>query len=342
VARTGEEAKPALREVPPSVRDRAARLWGSDITRPERVYGGYAPSATFRLKLADGRGAFFKGSYPLPPGSAVEFPLAHEERVYQSAGDVISPWAPSYFGSFRDSRWHVILLEDVGPSTVPPWTVAKARAAMRSYGEFHRSSIGRALPHWLPPRSMRRGELGRTWEQLGQTKDGVRQLSRLAQGRADEALGWLRRNLAALDAAAQALPRIRPPHALLHLDTRSDNVRVHPSATTALRIFDWPFACAGPPELDVAAFAQSIACEGGPDPETLTRWYVEVQPLRPRALASAASAITGFFALRAWRSDVEVLPRLRSIQRRQLCASLAWTSRLLDLPEPKWLAAVPT
>ena len=51
--------------------------------------------------------------------------------------------------------------------------------------------------------------------------------------------------------------------ALLHFDTRSDNLRLQSGGR--LRLFDWPYASLGPPELDVAAFAQSITCEGGPD-----------------------------------------------------------------------------
>jgi aminoglycoside phosphotransferase (APT) family kinase protein len=124
------------------------------------------------------------------------------------------------------------------------------------------------------------------------------------------------------------------------MDTRSDNIRVHPGAVPPLRIFDWPFACVGPPELDFVGFAQSVTCEGGPTPEALTRWYAEAAPVRERQLAGAAAGIAGFFALRAWQPPVEGLPRLRSIQRRQLKASLGWAARLLELPEPLWLSAV--
>jgi hypothetical protein len=109
-----------------------------------------------------------------------------------------------------------------------------------------------------------------------------------------------------------------------------------------LRIFDWPLACAGPPELDFMAFAQSIACEGGPALETLTDWYSQVLPVRERVLADTAAAIAGFFGAQAWRAPLEGLPRLRQIQRRQFRASLAWAARLLALPEPTWLEGVPT
>src|SRR6266511_1157301 len=97
----GPEAKPAWRDVPPAVRERTAALLGSHVARAARIYGGYAPSATFRLQLASGTRAFFKGSYPLPHGSPVQFVLGREERVYRTLGDVISPWAPAFYGSLR-------------------------------------------------------------------------------------------------------------------------------------------------------------------------------------------------------------------------------------------------
>jgi aminoglycoside phosphotransferase (APT) family kinase protein len=54
------------------------------------------------------------------------------------------------------------------------------------------------------------------------------------------------------------------PYALLHSDTRSDNLRF---TGGRLSLFDWPSIEVGRPEFDVVAFAQSIAVEGGPGSE---------------------------------------------------------------------------
>ena len=311
------------------------------MRRAERAFGGYGPSATFRLLLADGRRAFFKGAYPLPASSRVRWVLDQEERVFEHLGDALRPWAPAYLGVLRVGGWHALLLEDVGAATVPPWTRSKARAATRAYAEFHRSSLGRRLPRWLPRlgTSLTRGH---TWERLRGMSDGLARLAHLAGPRARQARRWLDAHVPALDASARAIRRTRGPHALLHLDTRSDNIRVYPGAAVPLRIFDWPFAQVGPPELDFMPYAQSVAAEGGPDPETLTEWYSEVLPVRPRVLASAAAHFAGFFAEHAWRASPEGLPRLRPWQRQQLKVSLAWAARLLELPEPAWLEAVPS
>ena len=149
MSRQGAEPKPAWSAVPREIKDEVARVLRSPVSRAERVYGGYAPSATFRLRLTNGRRAFFKASYPAPKGSGVKWVVDVEDRNYRRLASLIAPWAPRFFGSFARLGWHVLLLEDLGPRTMPPWTPAKARRATRSYAEFHKSTLGRALPRGL-------------------------------------------------------------------------------------------------------------------------------------------------------------------------------------------------
>jgi hypothetical protein len=298
------------------------------------VYGGYAPSATFRLRLANGRRAFFKASYPAPKGSGVRWFMDHEAQNYRALERFIRPWAPRFYGSFERNRWHVLLLEDLGPRSVPPWTSTKARSAARSYARFHRKTRGRRLPRSLS----RTGHLeyARFWRSLGKTGE-IARTAALAGRRAAEADEWLAVALPVLIARERDLERARPPFALLHLDTRSDNIRIHGQR---IRIFDWPFATAGPAEFDVVAFCQTIAAEGGPTPERVLGWYEEILRLRPELIDAALAGITGYFADRAWRAAIPGLPRVRRWQRTQLKECLRWAARRLDLPEPRWLDAV--
>jgi hypothetical protein len=335
MTRTGAEAKPAWREVPPDVRAGAERVLRSPVARATRVYGGYAPSATFRLVLTDERRAFFKATYPLPEGSQVQWVLDREERVYRRLARWIRPWAPLYIGSVRASGWHAILLEDVGGTSVLPWTPSKARRATRSYAGFHLRSHGRRLPPWLD--RTQQDEFSRYWSVIAADHDARERLAHLAGTRRREAARWLDGSLAALVREEAALRRAPEPFVLMHFDTRSDNVRLDGDL---LRIFDWPFASVGPHEFDLAAFAQSVSAEGGPLPERVAAWYAELLPLRPRVLRASLAGISGYFADRAPRPPHAGLPRLRSIQRRQLKASLAWAARVIGLPEAGWLAAV--
>lgn len=334
--RKEREDKPAWSALPASVKESVTRRLGSPVVRAVRSYGGFGPSATFRLVLADGRRAFFKGTYPLPEDSAVKWVLDREERVYRRLARYIRPWAPQYFGSIRAEGWHALLLEDLGGESVLPWTQAKTIQATRSYAAFHASTLGRRLPSWLSRTEHR--DFATFWRSLARDPAALRRLASLARGHRHEALAWLGTNVAALRRAERALFQAPEPFALMHFDTRSDNTRLEGDL---LRIFDWPFASVGPHEFELAAFAQAIAAEGGPRCELVADWYETVLPLRRDVLVGSIAGISGYFADRAPRPPLAGLPRLRSIQRRQLKASLEWSARLLGLPDPAWLAAVP-
>jgi hypothetical protein len=320
--------------VPQAVRAETERLLGSRVLRGVRVWGGYGPSATFRLYLADGRRIVFKGTYDTA-FAQIRWALDREERVYRDLRQVIAPWAPDLYGSIEHADWHVLLLEDLGPTSVPPWTGRKATAAMHSYADFHASTLGTELPDWLPRRD--HVELAGSWRELAGEPGGLVQLAELAGSQSHTAQRWLQAALSTLTSVSDSLSQAGPPYALLHLDTRSDNIRLRHGR---LLMFDWPLVAVGPPEVDVAAFIQSIACEDGPNPEVLVRRYGERVPLRDDVLDAAVAAVAGFFACRAWREPIPGLPRLRPVQRCQLSASLRWASSRLALPEPVWVQAV--
>ena len=317
------------------MRAEAERRLGSRVVRATRAYGGYAASATFRLVLANGRRAFFKAGYPPPPGSAAIFPIAQETRRYAALAPLVGRWMPKQLGAFRRDRWDVLLIEDLGAPTIPPWSADKARRASRSYARFHAHTLGAPLPRGLSRTQHRRfgmfwGNAGKTWE--------LSNAATVAGRRADEAEEWLSVVLPTLRAAERDLVRAKPPFVALHFDTRSDNFRL---VGDRLVMFDWPWASAGPAEFDLAAFAQGVNAEHGPDPERIVGWYQQVLRLRERELTGSIAGIAGYFTFAAWRPPLPGLPRLRSIQRKQLRASIAWAARHFDLPEPRWLATVP-
>jgi Ser/Thr protein kinase RdoA (MazF antagonist) len=316
------------------VKDKAEAMLGSRILRATLAYGGYAPSATYRLVLAGRRRAFFKASYPLPAGSGVRWSIEPEERRYRALTKWIKNWSPHFIGSFRAEGWHVLLMEDLGPATMPPWTPIKTRRAARSYAAFHRATLGAELPRMLSRRDHH--EFGMFWDQIARSA-ATGNTATLARRREDEAREWLDVALPVFRDLERGLIRARPPFVLLHFDTRSDNVRLRGDR---MLMFDWPYASVGPAEFDVAAFAQAVAAEGGPAPERVLSWYEEVLPLRAPVVDASVAGIAGYFADRAWRPVPVGLPRIRVIQRRQLKATLAWAARRFALPEPRWLAAV--
>jgi hypothetical protein len=336
MSRTGVEAKLPWSTVPPAVRRAAEEVLGARVQRALRVWGGYTPTPTYRLRLADSRRAFFKATTPAST-AFIQAAHAREEHVYRTAGALIAPWAPAFYGAFAREGWQVLLLEDLGPKSAPPWTAGLTRQVARAYGDFHQATLGRPLPAWLP-RTEQQAPVGeRLWD-WAPGAPGLPPVAALAGRQAAAAARWLEAARPALVAASQRFFSLGPPFALLHRDTRSDNLRwVHGH----LRLVDWPKIGMGPAEEDAAAFAQSVAVEGGPTPEQVMAWYAERGPVRADALDAAVAALAGYFADQVWRPDIPGAPRLRSFQRRQLCTTTAWAARRLRLPEPIWLDGIP-
>jgi len=334
MSRSGIEAKIPWHAVPRQVRERVAQMLGSDVVRAARVWGGYGPTPTYRLTLADRCRAFFKAVYA-SSNEVARRAFAREERIYQDLGKIIGPWAPAYFGSFREDDWHAMLLEDLGPKSAPPWTPHLACVVARSFAEFHAATLGKPLPEWIErnPRPF-----GPPWAQVAMDSDGLWRIAALAGAEADAALYWLRVALPRFLDVDGAAKCTNSRVALVHLDARSDNLRC---VAGRLRLFDWPETAVAAPEYDIAELAQSITVEGGPEPEQVVAWYAERLPVRSDLLDTAVVSLAGFFAHRSWQAEVRGLPRLRQFQRQQLVVCLRWAARRLGLLEPAWIHGIP-
>ncbi len=329
---TGVEEKLPWRNVPSVVREEVETVLGSSVVRGARVWGGYGPTPTFRLRLADGRGVFFKGTNR-DSNEFAQRALVREERVYRELGDVIGGWAPRFYGAFRQDDWHALLLEDVGPKSVPPWTPALTRRIAHTYADFHTSTLGwQGTPSWLPRPQESLPRV--TWRRVAAESDDLASVAALVGEREAEAHTWLRMALPTLQAVADSAADLPGPYALLQSDTRSDNLRF---TGGRLYLFDWPFIEVGRPEFDLVALAQSVTVDGGPEPEQVIAWYGERLALRSDALDAAVCWLAAFFADLAWRPEIPGLPRLRRFQRQQLGVTLAWAARRLALPAPEWV-----
>jgi thiamine kinase-like enzyme len=202
---------------------------------------------------------------------------------------------------------------------------------MHAYADFHASTRGAPMPAWLPHHDT--SNLMGSWRSLADLSDVLGSFTALSVARRRAGVRWFRSALPLLREAGETFKHGGPPFSLLHLDTRSDNLRWRHGR---LCLFDWPFASVGPAELYVAAFAQSITTEGGPDPDTVVAWYEERSRLRHDLLSAAVASIAAFFMSVAWQPELPDLPRVRAFQRRQLRVSLAWAARLLALPAPRY------
>jgi hypothetical protein len=325
------EPKPYWRDVPPELRKQVAEKMASPIRRATRVFGGYGPSATFRLFLEDSRTIFAKGA---GQGSIAEnwrvLPL--EEAVYRDVTAIV-PISPRYFGSVSVDGWHLLLLEDLrNAKKVPSWSEALALQAIRDIAAFHVRGLSEA------------GKVGAiaskgvtdNWLNIKNSSDERNYFLGLFQENRNEAETWLDAVIDTLITIESELMRPDQPWGLIHNDIRSDNLRFRDGN---LVLFDWALACRGPLIFDAGFFFPSIEGEGGPPAESLLPEYKKVMAANGIdfpvfAEQSAAVATAGFFASRAGKPPIPLLPRLRYIQRLQLGPALRWSSNLLGLPYP--------
>jgi hypothetical protein len=252
--------------------------------------------------------------------------------VYEELGGLMGSWAPSYYGSIEVEGWKVLALEDLGPKSAPPWRGKLAENVLREYAAFHRSTIGKEIPSWVPmPEDWLSGH-DMSWDWVSEP-GAIEPLAKLAGRESSQATAWVESAAEDLIEATKTLADPGLPQALLHFDTRSDNLRW---VSGRLYLLDWPHVASGPMEIDVVAFVQSITLEDGPEPETLLGFYERHFPLTSAAVDAAIAALSGFFANRAGQPEIPELPRLRTFQRQQLKVTLRWAASRLGLPSPKW------
>ncbi|MCZ8516895.1 phosphotransferase [Paenibacillus filicis] len=325
------EPKPYWRDVPKELRKQVEEKMGSSIRRASRVFGGYGPTATFRFFLEDGRTIFAKGA---GQGSIAEnwrvLPL--EEAAYRHV-TAITPISPRYFGSVSVDGWHLLLLEDLRiAKKVPPWSEALALQAIRDLAAFHVQGLSEAGK----VQAMAGKGFTDNWLNIKNNHDERTDFLGLFQDKRNEAEAWLDAVIDTLIPIEGELMRPDQPWGLIHKDVRSDNLRFR---NGSLVLFDWASACRGPLIFDAGFFFPSIEGEGGPTAERLLPEYKRAMAARgidfpSYAEQSVAAAAAGFFATRAGKPPIPLLPRLRSIQRLQLGPALRWSSTLLGLPKP--------
>src|SRR5947209_7063170 len=100
MSRTGVEAKPPWKRLPKTVRQQVDSALGAPVVQAVRIWGGYTPTPTYRLVLADGRHAFFKGTFQVSNVFAKNA-LLDEERVYGDLRTILGSWMPQLYATFH-------------------------------------------------------------------------------------------------------------------------------------------------------------------------------------------------------------------------------------------------
>ncbi|SHF08305.1 Phosphotransferase enzyme family protein [Seinonella peptonophila] len=325
------EPKPNWSDIPRCVSREMESILGSVVKKTEIVYGGFGPSATFRLYLQDGRTIFVKGAGK--GSTSVNWKGVKKEEILYQEVKAVQAFSPAYIGSVKQSDWHLLLLEDMGHAVeVPPWTEALARNAMEGVAQFH--LLG--LQEKAKLEKMDVATFAFQWRMLKETKAERELLFALFPGKRDEIITWFDHVIDHLIEAEERVFDINQPWGLIHCDLRSDNLRF---LEQKLILFDWATTCMGPLMLDIAFFLPSIWGQSGPFPSILLTEYTGIMQnngvvFSQSSIEAAAAFTAGFFAARAGKEPIDFLPRLRAIQYMQLGPALHWVADALGLPAP--------
>jgi hypothetical protein len=281
------------------------RLAAAVGTRPvcwERRGGGYTANDRFTVLLDDGRRVFVKHA---PAQNLAEF-LRAEHRLYAALG---APYMPELLGwddPGGHGQWPMLVLEDLSDAEWhPEWTRERVHAVRTAL----RQVATTPAPDWLRPAREAMDGMLDGWSVIEADPEPFLSLGICSRV-------WLERALPALAAAAESAPL--DGGALLHLDVRSDNLCIRDGHAL---IVDWNWACVGNPDLDVACWLPSLACEGGPQP------YEVLDDA-----GAFASMLAGYWGSVAGTPPPETaIPAVRDLQRRLLVVALDWARRELRL-----------
>ena len=324
---TTREPKPLWNDVPSEVKRALAAAIGSEVVQARVVFGGYSSSATFALTCVDGTRAFVKGARP-QHNHFIRSALAAEARVY-SEFPAVRPFAPKFFQAVEATGWHFLVMEDLTDADrAPPWSDTKLTAVLQQLVAFHNARA--AAPAWVVDIAE---ELGKAnWASLATEAGAIPSFCQLfADPRA--AREWLDVSLPRLLESDKSFPPWTDRPVVLHFDVRSDNILFRPDGGQVV-FLDWNWLHTGSALIDVAFFAVGVAGECGPLPREIVAEYEKHAGIKfsDDEITACAVGVSGLFASRAHRPDMEDLPRLRWAQRLQLFPALEWAVERLGLP----------
>jgi aminoglycoside phosphotransferase (APT) family kinase protein len=291
----------------------ALRAWvdgvlGSSVVTATTQPGGFSPGVAARLVCADGSRAFCKAVSDTPNPVA---PQMHRTEARVSAALPDGAPAPRLLAPYDDGTWVALLLEDVdGRQPAQPWEPAELSRVVAAIDE---------LAAALTPCPVPVADIADSW------RDELTNWRLLVEEPLPGLDDWSLRHLDALADLEGQWEAASAGDTLLHMDLRADNLLV-----TADRVWvvDWLWAARGHPLLDLAAFAPSVAMQGGPEPGDLLRLSRTGRAADPDRLLPLVAGVAGYFARRALLPPPPGLPTVRAFQAAQGTVTLRWLAAL--------------
>ena len=326
------EAKPPFSTLPSQLVSQIENILQSKIISGNVFYGSIGASATFKVKTADNRCFFLKGTHPNEKAHGVK--IIRQEYDFLKNHHAMHSLTAKLYGLVSDDGedgWTLMVSEFLDKkSPLPPWTDEKIKAVfstIKTYQSFSFDDLHPITTHniWGP---LLRGDI-LNWHKILHRNELFEGFLSLFADQ-DKAKAWLSQLTPHLLADEQKQTTLKAD-GLMHGDLRSDNIIL---TSDGVKIIDWPDGIFGIKALDVISFVHGVSAEWLKSPHDLYLLYDPAPNLDTVKIIN--SMLSGLYARQAWRPVPSVMPRLRWMQKMQLYPALFWLSQLhkLDPPPP--------
>jgi aminoglycoside phosphotransferase (APT) family kinase protein len=301
-------------ELPRTIHDAAEELLHGRIVEATSQERGFSPGSADRVRSLSGHRAFVKAVSR--ERNDFTYDLHRREiAVLQTLPDSVS--APRLIGSFEDTEWVALFLEDVEGSHPGPVSsesdVSAVLSALASLPAIRDTQGAARYPD-------ARSELAPAFE-------GWANIRRESQVGALPV--WAQSHIDELEALAGHGARAIDGDQLLHMDFRIDNVLL--DATGAAWIVDWPWASVGAGWFDGLTFLLDARLNGSSvDMDAVLATHSFFADATAHDIDAVLSGMAAFFFDSARRPTPPNMPTLRSFQLVQGEAALDWLRQRLD------------
>ncbi|MHA7262293.1 phosphotransferase family protein [Arthrobacter sp. TMN-37] len=299
-------------DLPEQVRAGVENVLGEPVAHFAGQQGGFSPGSADRVVTLTGRRAFVKA---VGPALNATSPGIHRREAAVTAVLPEGLPAASLIGTFDDGEWIALVLSDVdGRHPHLPWQRGEVHLVLDALLQLAQAPV--------PPAA---GQLPELVSDLAGDFAGW---ARIRVDPPEDAGNWVRDNLDGLERlAAHGVQSLRGG-CLVHTDLRADNILITP--TNAAVLVDWPWACIGAGWFDaLSVLINTRVFDPSFDVEDLLRTHPVFAGVAPEDIDGVLSGFAGYFLDAARQPPPPGLPTLRTFQRQQGDAVLAWLRQRL-------------
>lgn len=305
--------RPGWAQAPAPIREWAESILEAPVATTNDVTGGFSSGIASRLTGTNGSRIFVKAVHadlnPFSPRM-----LRRELRIGPGLA-ATKAMAPLFRGGFEVDGWVAAAFDEIdGTNPTWPWQEADAAAVLHALAALH-AALTPAPSLSVPPAAHSlRGDIA-AWSRLETAlPEDLATLDPWVLARRDQ----LAARTTGIDLSGDTV---------LNLDVRADNIII--GADGKVWFVDWPWACTGPPAVDLVVLLVNFAV-AGLDPQL---WL-------ERSHVADGDIVTDFLCLLVgmW-SAASISPAppgtlgIREFQRAHLIAATRWLRRRLS-PKP--------